>query len=419
MDTLQAAGEDFADVVELTRELVRVPSRGGIDPYDPVLGMMAAWLGRHGLACRWLAGPGGSVVALTCEIFGERPGPRYVLDACLDTAPFGDEAAWTCPPLSGKITDGWLHGRGSSDSKAGAAIFAHVAARLRDMAGGFGGSVVLLFDVDEHTGGFGGAKAYFEGAGAPDRVDGVMIGYPGIDHVITGGRGVLRARVQVSAISGHSGSSHGEAGAIAKGADLVRALRDMPLPGPAGPGFPLPARLTVTAISGGQGYSMVPDLCTVKVDIRLTPALDDLAAAALLRGAAASVDTAWPGTPPTSIEVTTRWPPYALPDGSPLRDALLQAAQSAGLTRWRKSRGRPTSATTWPGWASPPPPGSAWTTRACFRPATVRDLLTHTAGVPQMPHPARALMTLFAGSVLTEGGESYDLGQPLPTLAEY
>ncbi len=37
MDTLQAAREDFADVVELTRELVRVPSRGGIDPYDPVL----------------------------------------------------------------------------------------------------------------------------------------------------------------------------------------------------------------------------------------------------------------------------------------------------------------------------------------------------------------------------------------------
>ena len=57
--------------------------------------------------------------------------------------------------------------------------------------------------------------------------------------------------------------------------------------------------------------------------------------------------------------------------------------------------------------------------RASFRPATVRDLLTHTAGVPQMPHPARALMTLFAGSALTEGGESYDLGEPLPTLAGY
>jgi succinyl-diaminopimelate desuccinylase len=135
---------------------------------------MAAGLAGHGLSCRRLAGPGSATVALTCEVPGGRPGPRFVLDACLDTAPFGDEAAWTYPPASGEITRGWLHGRGSADSKAGAAIFAHVAARLRDAAGGLDGSVVLLFDVDEHTGGFGGAKAYFEDAGAARRVDGVM-----------------------------------------------------------------------------------------------------------------------------------------------------------------------------------------------------------------------------------------------------
>ena len=338
-DVLRAAGDDFADVVKLTRELVRVPSRGGIDSYDPVLQTMAAWLGEHGLACRQLAGPDGAVVALTCEVAGGRPGPRYVLDACLDTAPFGDEAAWTYPPLSAEITDGWLHGRGSSDSKAGAAIFAHVAARLRDMPGGFGGSVVLLYDVDEHTGGFGGAKAYFEGPGAPDRLDGVMIGYPGPGHVVTGGRGVLRAHMKVHAVAGHSGASQATAGAIAKAADLVRELRDVPLPGPAGPEFPLPARLTVTAISGGEGYSIVPDLCRLNVDIRLTPALDDAAAAALLARAAASVDAAWNGTPRTEVEVTTRWPPYALPSGSPLREALLQAARSAGLAPAAKVAG--------------------------------------------------------------------------------
>jgi CubicO group peptidase (beta-lactamase class C family) len=54
-----------------------------------------------------------------------------------------------------------------------------------------------------------------------------------------------------------------------------------------------------------------------------------------------------------------------------------------------------------------------------YRPATVRDLLTHTAGVPQMPYPGRALTRLFAGEGLTESGDSYDLGRPLPTLAEY
>jgi CubicO group peptidase (beta-lactamase class C family) len=57
--------------------------------------------------------------------------------------------------------------------------------------------------------------------------------------------------------------------------------------------------------------------------------------------------------------------------------------------------------------------------KANFRPATVRDLLTHTAGVPQLPRPGRALVRLLAGSGLTESGDGYDLAQPLPTLAEY
>jgi len=323
-------------VVELTRRLVRIPSRGGIDLYEPVLECMSAWLGGHGMACRRVAGPGGATVALACEVPGGRPGPRFVLDACLDTAPFGDEAAWTHPPTSGQIAGGWLHGRGSADSKAGAAIFAHVAARLRDAAGGFAGSVVLLFDVDEHTGAFGGAKAYFEHAGP---ADGVMIGYPGLDHVVTGGRGVLRARVRVHGVAGHSGSTRTGAGAIAKAADLIRTLDEVPLPGPPGPEFPLPARLTVTAISGGEGYSMVPDLCTVNLDIRLTPALDDLAAAALVQQAVASADEAWPGTPPTDVDVTSRWPPYVLPDGSPLREALLNGAARAGLAPVAKVAG--------------------------------------------------------------------------------
>jgi len=127
---LSAAREDRDSVVELTRQLVRFPSRAGTDPYGPVLECMSAWLDRHGLRPRQLPTAGGETVAMVGEITGGRPGPRYVLDACLDTAPFGDEAAWTYPPTSGAIDGGWLHGRGACDSKAGAAIFAHIAARL-------------------------------------------------------------------------------------------------------------------------------------------------------------------------------------------------------------------------------------------------------------------------------------------------
>jgi succinyl-diaminopimelate desuccinylase len=182
----EAAREDHPSVLELARELVRIPSRGGIDAYDPVLDCMSSWLRRRGLQCRRLTGPGGATVALACEVTGAGAGPRYVLEACLDTAPFGDESAWELPPTSGEVSGGWLHGRGSSDSKAGAAIFAHVLARLQSHADRWAGSVVLLLDVDEHTGAFGGARAFFEDPAGP-RVDGVLIGYPGSDHGITAG----------------------------------------------------------------------------------------------------------------------------------------------------------------------------------------------------------------------------------------
>lgn len=46
-----------------------------------------------------------------------------------------------------------------------------------------------------------------------------------------------------------------------------------------------------------------------------------------------------------------------------------------------------------------------------WRPATIRDLLTHTAGIPEVV-PAR-------GALLPDFGESVRVGRPLPTLAEH
>ena len=198
---LTAARNDQNGVIELASQLVRVPSRGGIDPYDPVLDAVRTWLHDHKLPTTVLRDPNGATVGLYCEIGGVHPGPRWVLDTCLDTAPFGDESAWTHPPTSAHIKDGWMWGRGTADSKVGAAIFCHIAARLAPVAERLHGRLVLLFDVDEHTGNFGGAKRYFEGPAAPTDVAGVMIGYPGLNTLVVGGRGVFRARLRVHGIS--------------------------------------------------------------------------------------------------------------------------------------------------------------------------------------------------------------------------
>lgn len=174
---LAAAKEDHESVLELTRDLVRIPSRAGVDPYDPTIDLLSRWMREHNLPVEIVRDTTGAAVGLTAEVRGAHPGPRWVLDACLDSAPFGDENAWTYPPTSGIIDHGWLWGRGSSDSKVAVAIFCHLAARLADVADQLHGCLVLLFDLDEHTGGFGGAKQYFEGPNAPTDVAGVMIGY--------------------------------------------------------------------------------------------------------------------------------------------------------------------------------------------------------------------------------------------------
>jgi len=328
---LAAAKEDHDTVIELTRALVRIPSRAGIDPGDPIIELLSGWMGEHGLTATVLRDDTGTAVGLTVQIHGAYPGPRWVLDACLDSAPFGDEDAWTHPPTSGVITDGWLWGRGSSDSKAAVAIFCHLAARLVASTEQLHGSVVLLFDLDEHTGGFGGAKRYFEGPDAPDDVAGVMIGYPGMDKLVIGGRGVHRVRLHVHGVASHSGASKPSPNAIEKAAHLIRELVATELPNGASEQFPLPGRLTVTAIDGGQGYSVNPDLCTLNIDIRTTPTFDDTAASALLERLTTRVDQHWPGTRPTLIQRTTRWPAYALSPDSLLRATLLRAAHSFGV----------------------------------------------------------------------------------------
>jgi succinyl-diaminopimelate desuccinylase len=330
-DVLAAAKQDHESVIELTRELVAIPSRGGIDSYDPVIQRLSAWLVQRHLRARVLSDSTGATVGLTCEVTGSRPGPRWVLDACLDTAPFGNEHAWTHPPTAAVIDNGWLWGRGSADSKSGAAIFCHIAARLATITDQLRGSLVLLFDVDEHTGGFGGAKRYFEGPDAPNDVAGVMIGYPGLDKLVIGGRGVHRVKLHVHGVASHSGGSKTTPNAIDKAAHLIHALSTAELPDRASPEFPLPGKLTVTAIHGGQGYSVTPDLCTLNVDIRTTPSFDDHAATRLLEHHVTGVDHAWPGTRPTLIQIDTRWPAYALANDAPLRTALLDAAKTTGI----------------------------------------------------------------------------------------
>lgn len=321
-------------IVALLRALVRIPSRAGEDDLAAVLHCIEHWFRQRALPFHTLRGPAGEPLGLYAEVQGARPGggPWTVLDATLDTAGFGSPATWAHPPTSAVVDDGWLHGRGSADSKAGVALFAHLLQEFAAAPQLFAGRLGVLFDLDEHSGRFGGARAFFDQpfeGGAPPRPDGVVIGYPGMDRIVTGGRGFLRARLALHGIAAHSGAARQRGlNAIDRALALAQALAALPLPA-GDAAFPLPPQLTWTGIQAGNaGFSQVPDLCELRLDLRLTPAFDDGVARAFVEQAVLQCDAARGVAPATDIEWLAGWPAYQVQDTHPLVAALREAARA-------------------------------------------------------------------------------------------
>jgi succinyl-diaminopimelate desuccinylase len=295
---------------------VATPSCGGIDPPGDVLRIAHDWLQANRLRPRLLGN-----LAVLVEIEGANAGPMLCLDACIDTAPAGDPAMWRASPFAGTVHDGRLWGRGAADSKAGVAILAHVARHFHEQPPACG-KVQVLFDADEHTGRFGGVRAYLD---ATERLpDGVSLGYPGNDCVVVGSRGFLRSKVVFGGKAAHSGDIERRGvNALNKAAAFALSLGSASFPDLVDEAFPFGPAATLTHLEGGQGFSVVPDLATCHVDIRLTRAFDGERARLWLQEIVRSAD------PDARIEEVDHWPAYLVARDHPLVKSFVAAAEIA------------------------------------------------------------------------------------------
>lgn len=319
-------------IVDLLRNLVKTPSRAGEDDLDPVCALVEHWFAERRMNVRRIVSREGKRLGIYVEIRSERDGRWTILDATLDTAGFGDLQSWSRGPTSASVANGWLWGRGAADSKAAVALFSHLIVELdrsRELAGRIG----VLFDCDEHTGAFGGARAFFdqpvEAGGLPPRPDGVLIGYPGMDRIVVGCRGFVRARLIVHGIAAHSGASRTlGVNAVSRAAALCRQLDDWTFPGPTAV-FPLAPKLTITGLHGGSdSFSQVPDACEVRVDIRLTPNFSEKDAQQALAAGVVAFDAGLPAVPLTEIHWMSGWPAYRLGSDEPLVTAMQAACRT-------------------------------------------------------------------------------------------
>ena len=310
-------------IVQLASRLVATPSCGDIDSPEPVLAVAYSWLQENGLRPRQLRDGTDKPVAVLVEIVGAAPGPLLCLDACIDTAPAGDLTQWKEPPFSGVVRDGHLQGRGAADSKAGVAILCHVAHHLA-VTGLPRGTLHVLFDADEHTGRFGGVRAYLD---AVERApDAVSLGYPGNDCVVAGSRGFLRARLIFQGKAAHSGEAKPTGiNALTKAAQFAVKVSAASFPDAPDRAFPFGPAATVTCIEGGEGFSVVPDRATCHIDIRLTRTFDGDQAKAWLEAIVQSVDGG------ARIETVDHWPAYLVAaDHALVRSFSMAAGRAFG-----------------------------------------------------------------------------------------
>lgn len=319
--------DSIDSILEFACSLIRIPSQGGIDNPQPVLHEVENWFADRSLPGSLLTGGDGRPLAFYGEIAprdADLDLPLYVLDACIDTAAAGDRASWSCDPFGAVIEGPWLYGRGSGDSKIAVSIFSHLFAYACRHRASLRGRLGVLFDADEHTGSFGGVRRLVEEFSEKKKhISGVSIGYPGTEEIVIGARGFYRAELEVPGTAAHTGLPEmGKDNAARKGAELVSGLyRSWEcIEKGNDENFPFGPSFTVTEIHGGSAFSVVPDLCTIRIDMRLTAEFARKHARAFLEKSVESLQR------DVVIRKLESWPAYTLPPEARLPAALGEAA---------------------------------------------------------------------------------------------
>jgi acetylornithine deacetylase/succinyl-diaminopimelate desuccinylase-like protein len=236
VNAIAAETERNERIANTVRDLVRIPSQGGIDDPSKICEAIVAKLEAEGLEAIVLKDETGKPSAVVSEIAGKNPGPSYALNAVVDTAPVGDPSSWTSDPFAAEIQGGSIMGRGAADSKAAAAMFIELGSELASRRDEMSGKTILFFDAQEHTGAFQGIKSFLK---AYPNVDGMMIGYPGDDVLNIGSRGFFRSTL---------GATLDDVGSLGGIANALDCAAKAPLPEESTKDFPLPPKLTITAV---------------------------------------------------------------------------------------------------------------------------------------------------------------------------
>jgi acetylornithine deacetylase len=252
------------DVLPLAQRLVAIdsvnPGMGGPGEAE-IAGAAAAWAGEAGLEVELdEAATGRPNVIATAR--GTGGGRTLMLNGHLDTVGHGSMA----DPLTPRVEDGRLYGRGAYDMKGALAACFVTAARAAQLR--LRGDVVVTAVVDEELASIG-----TESVLARVRADAAIVAEPTQLRAAIAHKGFVAFEIETHGTAAHGSRPDLGVDAIASmGPVLVelealdRALRDRPAHGLVGTGS-----LHAGVIQGGSEFSTYPERCLLQAERRTIP----------------------------------------------------------------------------------------------------------------------------------------------------
>ena len=270
---MSAASHPVVDPVELTRDLIRIPS---VTPADEgAMDVLERTLTGLGFHCRRLAF--GEPEARIENLYARRgtASPNLCFAGHTDVVPTGSPAAWSAAPFEAEVRNGVLYGRGAVDMKGG--IAAWIAAVSRLLAeGDVPGSLSFLITGDEEGPALHGTKRVVETLMAEGEViDACVVGEPSSQHALgdtikIGRRGSLNSWITIHGKQGHVAYPDRAANPAPVMARLMARLADHRLDD-GYQGFQ-PSNLEITTIDiGNPATNVIPAEARARLNIRFNP----------------------------------------------------------------------------------------------------------------------------------------------------
>jgi acetylornithine deacetylase len=204
-------------------------------------------------------------------------GRSLILQGHLDVVPAGPVEMWQTPPFDPVIRDGWMHGRGAGDMKAGtvSALFALDALK----AAGFEPAATVHFQsvIEEESTGLGALSTLQRGY----RADAAVLPEPSDLTINRAQVGALWFRLRVRGKPVHVAHAGDGSNAIMAGYDIVRALQELETEWnaraathPVYKDVDHPLNFNAGKIAGGDWASSVPAWCDIDCRMGVLPGQD-------------------------------------------------------------------------------------------------------------------------------------------------